>query len=273
VRCLELLRLFDPHFKSVVGGGGLRQSGDEIPQQAAFFGRQSELVVDLLPDVAESRYQRVSGARQCNGETSFVCGIARPADVAQGVEPLQYRRQRWLGERQLVADRSRRVGVAVLEREEYEELRVGQMQRVQKRAVHRDDGTCCCGQQDADLRVHEAPRLLAHGLPSCMAMAPRRSPTTVTLRSAEATVSPGTDYSLGHDVDMGANDDEAMMLEAVEWLRTRLPGRSDVELRKIVEEELLRARVQAALGRRGEPPRHPQTERYEARLMRSFTGR
>jgi hypothetical protein len=50
---------------------------------------------------------------------------------------------------------------------------------------------------------------------------------------------------------MRADDDEEMVLEAVEWLRPQLPGRPDAELRKIVEEELLRIRLRAALGRRG----------------------
>jgi hypothetical protein len=61
-------------------------------------------------------------------------------------------------------------------------------------------------------------------------------------------------------VVMRADDDEEMVLEAVEWLRPQLPGRPDAELRKIVEEELLRIRLQAAFGRRGMTPRHRSDE-------------
>jgi hypothetical protein len=55
---------------------------------------------------------------------------------------------------------------------------------------------------------------------------------------------------------MVPDDEDEMVREAVEWLRQRLPGRPDAELRKIVEEELLRIRLQAALRRRGTTPRH-----------------
>jgi hypothetical protein len=44
-------------------------------------------------------------------------------------------------------------------------------------------------------------------------------------------------------------DDEEIVLEAVEWLRQRLPGRSDAELRSMAGEEIRRLRARAHLER------------------------
>jgi hypothetical protein len=41
--------------------------------------------------------------------------------------------------------------------------------------------------------------------------------------------------------------DEKLVQESVEWLRPRLPGRSEEELRSIVEDELAQVRARAYL--------------------------
>jgi hypothetical protein len=46
-----------------------------------------------------------------------------------------------------------------------------------------------------------------------------------------------------------AHGDDDMLSEAVESLRTRLPGRPESELRAIAEEELVRVRVRALVDR------------------------
>jgi hypothetical protein len=59
---------------------------------------------------------------------------------------------------------------------------------------------------------------------------------------------------------MACGDEDDLLSEAVEFLRSRLPGRSDAELRAIAEEELVRVQVRAIIDRSANRSARPASD-------------